>query len=733
MDEKTLAILGILVTALIPLFGYMYKYHRELQSYYSIIWKKSGRLKPRDILGERPYSDYYFSRPEDSRLSECIAGRKNVLLIGPPLSGKSRAVYQALKNSAHSPDVLMPRNVNMQSFHFPFDYKFWKNKVVFIDDLQYYIERQDFYHLLFEAAKDKKAVIIATCHTGNEFKKVKNKILEHQMDLDNIFGKNIIQLGAVTQEVGRKVAKESGAKWDGVKFNGTIGSIFMNLTEMEKRFDECDNMEKTILLSIRSMYFCGVYEENNIFPLDWLKMVAKFHELEGKEFEWAGWLKSLEGKEFIKIFRRNKIWAEDAYLEYVVKPEVEISRLDVFEELIYIFQDVPDALLMIAERAYDVGSIELEVSDYMRLVIKAYQQALTSSQLQKGSEKEIEILNRLGVAYRTLGEYENRIENCTKAIELFKEAMAGRNAESGKELYSSILNNAGATHLRLAEVTDRVDNCLLAISAFEEALKHRTLTGSPREYAATMCNLGVAYKTLSEVQDEVENASKAIESYREGLRVYNPDEHPVYYASAQNALGAAYLALGKHKNRAENCYKAIDAFTEALRTRTLSQYPLDYAMTQNNLGSAYLALAEVENPRANCEQAIRSFEECLKVRTPERFPIQYANTQYNLGCAHAILAEQGDTAENSDMAVASFKEALRIWTADKFPFEYALTHYNIGNSYILLAQTGGNKSENYRRAIDAFDKSLTVFSESSYPEHYNLVQQSISKAKKIFF
>jgi tetratricopeptide (TPR) repeat protein len=739
MDEKTLALLGVLATALIPLFGYLYKYRRELQSYYAAIWRKSSALKPQDILGERPFSDYYFSRQEDARLSECIAEKKNVLLIGPPLSGKSRAVYQALKNSINPPDVLIPRNVHMQSFQYPFDFKFWKKKVVFIDDLQYYIEKQDYYHMLFNTAKENNAAIIATCHTGNEFKKVKNKILEHQMDIDNIFGKNIIELGNITRDIGKRIAKESGTEWDGVKFNGTVGSIFMNLTEMDKRFDECDNVEKTILLSIRSMYLCGVYEENDIFPLDWIKLVAKFHELEGKEFEWTGWLKSLEGKEFIKIVRRNKVWAEDAYLEYVVKPEVETSRLDLFEELIYIFQNVPDALFMLAERAYDVGSIGIEVSDYMKLCIRAYENALNSPTLREGGGGEA--LNYLGVAYRTLGESEDRIQNCTKAVELFREALQSEENESspllrkgdgGDVLYSSIQNNLGATYLRLAEVSERVENCLLAIEAFNQALKFRSLSRSPREYAATKCNLGVAYKTLSEVQDEIQNASKAIDSYLEGLRVYNADEYPVQYASAQNALGAAYLALGKHSDREKNCYKAIDSFTEALRLRTLSRYPLDYAMTQNNLGSAYLALAEIENPRENCENAVRSFEECLKVRTYERFPIQYANTQYNLGSAYMLLAEQGDPSDNADLAVSSFKEALKVRSSDKFPFEYALIHYNIGNAYILLAQEE-SKSENYRKAIDAFDRSLTVFSESSYPEHYNLVRQSISKAKKIFF
>ncbi|MGH2574432.1 MAG: hypothetical protein ACRDFC_01895, partial [Ignavibacteria bacterium] len=357
MDEKLLAILGIAVTALTPFIAYIYKNRKELKSFYSVIWKNSSSLKPKDVIGERPFSQYYYERNEDRTLTDILNQKKNVLIIGLPLSGKSRAVYHALNKSHKNYSVLIPRSVNMASFRMPVHYKFWKKRVIFIDDLQYYVEKQDHYHLLFKSANEKKIMILATCHSGKEFKQVKNKIVEHHLDLETLFNENIIELPKVPPDIAEKIAAQAGVKWERVKFNGTVGSIFMRLTEMEKRYDECDIVEKTILRSISNLFVCGVYQENETFPLEWIKIAAKRHELEGKDFEWTGWLKSLEGREFIKLVRRDKIWAEETYLRNIVKPVVEISDIDVFDEQIDIFSDVPDVLLIIGERAYDVGSV----------------------------------------------------------------------------------------------------------------------------------------------------------------------------------------------------------------------------------------------------------------------------------------------------------------------------------------------------------------------------------------
>jgi hypothetical protein len=271
-----------------------------------------------------------------------------------------------------SADVLATRAVSMTNFSIPPNIKLWKEKIIFIDDLQYYVEKQDNFHLLFKAAKEGKIPIIATCHSGRELVKVKNKMVEQNIDIENIFGEDVIEFDKLQAETGKEIAAKLGMEWDKVKFNGTIGSIFMRLSEMERRYDNCDNIEKTILRVLRNMYIAGVNDENGVFNLEWIKKAAKSYELEGKDFEWTGWMKSLDDKEFVKIARRNKIWAEDAYLEFIVKPLVEMHVTEILDEMADIFSGNPDALIMIGERAYDSGIIDVQIADYMKIVIKAF-------------------------------------------------------------------------------------------------------------------------------------------------------------------------------------------------------------------------------------------------------------------------------------------------------------------------------------------------------------------------
>ena len=116
--------------------------------------------------------------------------------MASPLSGENRAAYNSLKKLKKSPNVLFPGALICLHFSFP-KIMFWKDKLIFIDDLQYYVEKQaaqKAYHMLFRTAKEKNIPLVATCHSGREFKKVKNRLIEHNLDLDIIFGEDVFEL-----------------------------------------------------------------------------------------------------------------------------------------------------------------------------------------------------------------------------------------------------------------------------------------------------------------------------------------------------------------------------------------------------------------------------------------------------------------------------------------------------------------------------------------------------------
>lgn len=727
-----LTVLGIIATIAAPAAGYILKLRKEYKNYYSIIWKSSKKLKTKDLIGERPFEEYYYPRNIDNQLIRSLERKRNILIVGPPLSGKTRAVFNSLKQLKSPVHVLVPRSVQMTVFQFPKDFIFWKPKMIFIDDLQYYIERQDSFHLLFREAKERNIPIAATCHSGWEFKKVKNKMIEQNLDIDIIFGDDIIEMEKISPDEGKLVAEKLGMKWDTVKFNGTIGSIFMRLSEMERRFDNCDNIEKTILRSIRNLYKSGIYEENSIFRLEWIKKAAEFFELEGRDFEWTGWLKTLEDKEFLKIARRKKIWAEDAYLEFVVKPEVETSQLDILESMMEVFSDNPEVLQMAGERAYDIGSIDTQIGDYMKIAISAFEKILEQINKDVQYAEYIKATNYLGQAYWLLSTVQDTLVNCQKAIEYFNEILKRINIESHPFETAKIKNKIGNAYIVFAQVESKEENCKTAINAYNEALKVFTVNTHPKEYARAHNNLGGAYLILAEVKDKTENYKKAISAFNEALKVVSVIDNPKLYALTKNNIANTYARLSDMEDTEKNLKLAIDSYEDVLEIHSKEKAPLQYGLTKNNIGNAYSMLALIKDKKINIDKAVKAYEDSLEVRKPDQVPIQYANTMFNLGDVYLVKSEEENLPEPLYRAIDAFEESISIRTFDKYPIQYAEVKVGLGKAYIRLAEFE-DKTENYHKAIASFDKALKVFTEDKFSSNYALIMDEISKAKKIFF
>ena len=140
-------------------------------------------------------------------------------------------------------------------------------------------------------------------------------------------------------------------------------------------------------------------------------------------------IKKLCEKEFTKITEKNldRIWAEEVYLEDIV--ELNHSELPVFEEILSIFAETPEALFKIGNRAYEIGSINIQRAKYMKIAIKAYQNALKITTVEQFPMDYAMTQNNIGNAYRTLAEVEDKAKNCKKAIEAFQNALKIRTVE----------------------------------------------------------------------------------------------------------------------------------------------------------------------------------------------------------------------------------------------------------------------------------------------------------------
>ena len=726
-----LTIIGILVSVLIPLLGYLFKTKRTLKNYYSVIWKKSSSLKHKDVLGERPYNSYYFERKEDPAIKRQLERRNNILLIGPPLMGKSRSIFEQLLALKKSVDVLIPRAVQMPHFLFPKDFKFWRKKIIFIDDLQYYVEKQDNYHMLFRTAKEKNIIIAATCHSGQDFKKVKNKMIEQSIDIDHIFGDNIIEYEKISPETGKQIAEKLRMNWDKAKFNGTIGSIFMRLSEMERRFDGCTDIEKAILVSIRMMYITGLYSDNGIFITDWLKLTAGSRELTGKDFEWSGWLKSLEGKEFVKIIRRDKLWAEEAYLQYVVKEEVTASDIDIFNEMIEIFKNEPAALVMIGRRAYDTGSVDIDIADYSKAAIRSLELAL--GKLNKDdAHSRARALELIGTALWGLAKIEDVETLNKKALGYYSEAQKLIDKNNNPLDYSRLISKIAASYTAIAGVHDKELNCNMAITLYSEAMEFFTFSSYPVEYAQNCNNVGAVYQLLAQVKDPVKNLKLAAEFLKKSISVRTREQYPREFGFSNNNLGNTYSLLSDYEDKAANLKKAVECYTNFLDVSPKEKDIIAYGYALASLGICYSWLAEVQDTELNIRKAIEILNKALEVRNRDRFPVHYSIVQYHLGSAYLALAKFNKDSEACYKALDAYEESLAIRTVEKYPEYFALNQVGLGDIYIILAEKE-DKSENYSKSLAAYDQALRVYSQDAYPNEFAAVQDKITIAKKIFF
>lgn len=451
MFELIIGITGILLAILIPLISFIYRRRRKLKVYYEIMWKKSSKLKPNEVLGIRGglgFDEYYHKRPVDEIVKKKIEYNHNVLIVGSPLSGKSRAVWQALTTLNKPHDIIIPRPVDIdpEDFHIPFRFTFWRKSILLLDDIDRFAEKRGFMHLLQEFL-ERNTIIVASCCSGPEYNKLRDKM---KRELSSIFG-DPIEIPEIPREEATKVADQVGRELP-ISFDGNIGSIFLQLDTMKERFQHCSEVEKGILRSIKRLDWAGIdrsiYGENDIYSIEKIKRVCMtMEEINMKNYEWIERLRELEKKGFIETVK-NGVRAEEAYFGDIIG--VDYSRVENFNDMIRMFSNDFETLGIIGFKACAYGGLMFNLWGYAqktnqtmdpKSVIEYFQVAVTAFEhtleirppehqiIHECGQPVISewhpiILYNLGVAYIMLSMGKpNKVENCEKAAKAYREVL----------------------------------------------------------------------------------------------------------------------------------------------------------------------------------------------------------------------------------------------------------------------------------------------------------------------
>ncbi len=511
------------------------KEYKRRTKYYSVIWKKPHKIKQDKLMRTRKYKPYYYSRSTDKRILECLEKEQSILITGKPLIGKTRAVFEALKNVKTPYVVTIAKNINIneKDFLFPGSLRFKKSKLVIIDNLHELVEKQNF-QMLIEHIYEKKCVLLATCRSGGEFTNTEGSFASTPYSFSVLFRKeNIIKLEKIDKKVAKEISKMLDIPWKIVEggFDGTPGSILLELDSMKKRFDNCSFKEKTILRSLKKMHECGIYEEKELFSREWLKIICQKEGYKWKKHDWDELFEKLQAKEFLK-YSKESVLAEEAYLETIVIIEEKLSTLDLFKEMLETFQGIPEALVLLGSRS---GFLSNRTKDTALLKI---------------------------------------------TIQVYEEVLKIYTIDNYPLDYATTMNNLGNAYSYLSDVRDKENNLTRAVQAFEEVLKIRTVDNYPIQYAMTMNDLGNAYSNLSVVRDKENNLTRAVKVYEEALKIRTVDNYPLDYAMTMNNLGLTFLNLAKECDKKLNCMKADKAFQNALKIFTVETFP-DYNKSIN--------------------------------------------------------------------------------------------------------------------------------------------------------
>jgi len=693
-------IIGTVVAILLKVVPRIIDRKRRINSFYRVVWKKSPKLKPEDIFGNDIYrfkgNIPYHYRNIDNVIKEKISHEQNILIVGKPLAGKTRAIFQNLKELKRY--VLVPGGgAKLDEIIIPKLSCSKRKKVIVLDNLQNFLERDRpekretaLGEFMFKLKK-RNIQIIASCRSGFEL-----DLLDHKIDTNTIIKseENIINIPELEKDKARNIIKK---EWNQSSltelFDGTIGSLILPLKEMQDRFNNAIEPEKNILVALKMLYITGIYDEKGLFLTNRVKLLCSTENLNVPEENFQTYLDNLERKEFIKVESYEKINAKDVYLEKIVITKYK-SDLDIFHDIIKIFQKDPEVLFIGGQRTYQIGLVNKKSATYLEISVNAYKKALKITALENSPLGYADIQNNLGNAYGALAGVKGKEENFLNAIEAFKEAVKVNTLKDHPFDYAMIKNNLGTVYGALAGIKSdnevKKKNCINAIKAFEEALKVRTLEDHPLAHATTQHNLGTVYRILAEVEDKKENCLNAIKAFEEAMKIKTLKDYPLDHAMIMNNLGNVYSTLAKVEDKDRNCLRAIEVFTEALKIRTLKDRPLEYASTQNNLGVIYIILAEAKDNnkdiKENCINAIKAFGEALKVRTLEDYPFDFAIIHNNLATVYGTLAVVEDKKENCLNAVKLFKEALKVFTQKDFPFHYTNTQNNLKIIYKVLAE-----------------------------------------------
>jgi tetratricopeptide (TPR) repeat protein len=171
---------------------------------------------------------------------------------------------------------------------------------------------------------------------------------------------------------------------------------------------------------------------------------------------------------------------------------------------------------------------------------------------------------------------------------------------------------------------------------------------------------------------------------------------------------------GDNWYQADEPDKAIEPYEKAVALK-----PRDLKARYNLVVA--LVFARHGDLSAHRQRAIKISEESLPLCPPKSR--EWAKTQHAIGGGWYSL-RTGNRAENLKKAIAAYEAALTVGTNQIRPDDWAKTEFNLSLAWRELPT--GNRAENLKKAMAALEAALTVHTKEAYPVEWVRSQNTLS-------
>lgn len=281
---------------------------------------------------------------------------------------------------------------------------------------------------------------------------------------------------------------------------------------------------------------------------------------------------------------KSRIVVQKAFVDAMALANLKTAEalrkaIEKFQEAISLGQPLSDHLLE-ARALNRIGLIYYDLSDYQK-ALDYFNRALPLTQAAGDRSGEAETLTNIGLAYADLSEYPKALDYYNQALKIHRE-VGDRRAEA------DALVGIGYVYNYLGDKQKAFD-------FYSQSLLFYQQIGHRYGEAATLHNLGHVYLSVSEYQ-------KALDSFNQALPLWRAISSNVGEAATLSAIGDLYNKLGEYQ-------KALDYYNRARPLQRAAGDRRGEAVSLDNLALAYTRLEKFQEALSYDQQALETYRD----------------------------------------------------------------------------------------------------------------------------